>query len=564
MTLSITGKRWDISKRAPQNIFEQNADLPPLAVQLLHNRSYRNREEIEAVINGSDPPHDPFLMSGMEAAVARILRALQSREMICVYADYDADGVSGAAVLISALRSLGADPRSYFPRRLEEGYGLNASAIRAIRESGTDVLISTDCGANAVQEIALAAELGLDVIVTDHHIVNADLPGAAAALNPHHPGEPYPFADLAGVGVAYKLAEAVLLEADIETAMDSESLLDFVALGTVADVVPLRGENRWLVRGGLRRLNNSPRTGMAALITASGIEPGSVTSRDLGFRIGPRINAAGRMRDAGIGLELLLESDAAKAAAQAAVLGDLNRQRQQATEAVLGEISTTAGGNGPIVAHGANWPLGVLGLVAGRIASATGRPAFVSSAEAGEVRGSARGPEGFNVNEALQACASILERFGGHERAAGFSLAAERVDEFRHAVAEFWMGTDQSTDAAITLSADCRLRPETVNFETLEIHRALEPFGEGFRYPVYVTSDLTLGDAVRVGNNQKHLKLTFRNMPASVSPIWFGMGMVADELASGAHYDVAFSLGGSSYRGESRVDLFVEDMRTAS
>ena len=419
MTLSITGKRWDISKRAPQNIFEQNADLPPLAVQLLHNRSYRNREEIEAVINGSDPPHDPFLMSGMEAAVARILRALQSRETICVYADYDADGVSGAAVLISALRSLGADPRSYFPRRLEEGYGLNASAIRAIRESGTNVLISTDCGANAVQEIALAAELGLDVIVTDHHIVNADLPGAAAALNPHHPGEPYPFADLAGVGVAYKLAEAVLLEADIETAVDSESLLDFVALGTVADVVPLRGENRWLVREGLRRLNDSPRTGMAALIAASGLEPGSVTSRDLGFRLGPRINAAGRMQDAGIGLELLLESDAVKAAAQAAVLDDLNRKRQQATEGVLGEISTTAAGTGPIVAHGEDWPLGVLGLVAGRIVSATGRPAFVSSAEAGEVRGSARGPEGFNVNEALQACASILERFGGHETRGG-------------------------------------------------------------------------------------------------------------------------------------------------
>ena len=193
-------------------------------------------------------------------------------------------------------------------------------------------MISTDCGANAVQEVALAAELGLDVIVTDHHIVNTELPGAAAAINPHHPGDPYPFAGLAGVGVAYKLAEAVLLEAEIETAIDGESLLDFVALGTVADVVPLRGENRWLVREGLTRLNHSPRAGMAALIDAAGVESGAVTSGDIAFRLGPRINAAGRMDDAAIALDLLLESDAYRAREQAAVLNDLNRRRQLATE----------------------------------------------------------------------------------------------------------------------------------------------------------------------------------------------------------------------------------------
>ncbi len=564
MTLSITGKRWEISKRAPGNIFSENADLPPLAVQLLHNRSYKSREAIESVLSNPEPPHDPFLMSGMEAAVDRVLRALRRRETICVYADYDADGVSGAAVLISMLRSLGTDPRSYFPKRLEEGYGLNEPAIRAIRESGADVLISTDCGANAVQEIALAAKLGLDVIVTDHHIVNTELPGAAAAINPHHPGEPYPFAGLAGVGVAYKLAEAVLLEAEIETAIESESLLDFVALGTVADVVPLRGENRWLVREGLRRLNHSPRAGIAALIDAAGVEPGAVTSGDIGFRLGPRINAAGRMKDAGIALDLLLESDAYRAAERAAVLNDLNSQRQLATESVLDEISAMTPATGPVVAHGADWPLGVLGLAAGRLVSETGRPAFVSSSQAGEARGSARGPESSNVNEMLKACAGVLERFGGHERAAGFSLKAERVQEFHDAVRNHWAESAQANCTDMTLNADCRLLPRTVSFETLDIHQALEPFGEGFREPVYVTSGLALGRADRVGNNQKHLKLTFREMPYSVSPIWFGMGTVADELALGARYDVAFRLGKSFYRGEPRVDLFVEDMRTAS
>ncbi|MCY4109020.1 MAG: single-stranded-DNA-specific exonuclease RecJ [Chloroflexi bacterium] len=564
MTLSITGKRWEISKRAPRSVFSKNADLPPLAVQLLHNRSYKSREQIESVLDNSEPPHDPFLMSGMEEAVERILRALQSRETICVYADYDADGVSGAAVLISMLRSLGADPRSYFPKRLEEGYGLNERAIRAIRESGADVLISTDCGANAVQEIAVAAELGLDVIVTDHHIVHTDLPGAAAAINPHHPGEPYPFDGLAGVGVAYKLAEAVLLEAEIETAVEAESLLDFVALGTVADVVPLRGENRWLVREGLSRLNRSPRAGMAALIDAAGVEPGDVTSTDIAFRLGPRINAAGRMKDAAIALELLLQPNVNSARRQAAVLNDLNRQRQRATDGVLDEISTMTPATGPILAHGADWPLGVLGLAAGRLVSETGRPAFVSSGQAGDARGSARGPEGANVSDTLKACADVLERFGGHERAAGFSLEPERVGEFHDAVRRYWAESDQPQAADLTLNADCRLLPRTISFETLDLHQALEPFGEGFREPVYVTSGLTLGRADRVGNNQNHLKLMFRDIPVSVSPIWFGMGMVADELALGARYDVAFRLGKSWFRGEPRVDLFVEDMRTAS
>ena len=256
-------------------------------------------------------------------------------------------------------------------------------------------MISTDCGANAVREIAVAAELGLDVIVTDHHIVHTELPGAAAAINPHHPGEPYPFDGLAGVGVAYKLAEAVLLEAEVETAVEAESLLDFVALGTVADVVSLRGENRWLVREGLSRLNRSPRAGMAALIDAAGVEPGDVTSTDIAFRLGPRINAAGR-NEGRPRLRSICCSNRMSTVLAA-------RRRFSMTLTGSASVRPTACSTksqpwtlaaGPIMAHGADWPLGVLGLVAGRLVSETGRPAFVSSGQAGDARGSARGPEG--------------------------------------------------------------------------------------------------------------------------------------------------------------------------
>ena len=561
--LSATGKSWEIRKRAGSDFFAENSDLPPLMAQLLHNRSYTDREVIQTVLSDSDPPHDPFWLSGMEDAVNRILRAVNDKETVCVYADYDADGVCGAAVLISALQALGARSRHYFPNRVSEGYGLNEEAVRSIRDLGADVLISTDCGANAVQEVDLAADLGLDVIVTDHHEVSEELPRAAAAINPRNPGEPYPFPDLAGVGVAYKLAEALLLETD-STAIDGESLLDFVALGTVADVVPLRGENRLLVREGIKRLNNSPRPGMRALIQAAGLEVGSVTSRDLAFRLGPRLNAAGRMREAGIALDLLLSDEIGVATDQARVLNELNRERQLATESVLDAALHSADDGELILVNGDDWPLGVLGLVAGRLVERTGRPAFVSSAEAGEIRGSARGPEGFDLLQLLRSASSILKKHGGHKRAAGFSLDPERLEEFHRSLRTFWQDLDQPPEPSVMLVADCRLQVESISWDTLSLQSALEPYGQGFPEPVFVTSGLTLGQFRRVGDNQIHLKLAFRDLPESVSPIWFRVGMVADKLASGTRYDVAYKLGSSTYRGETRIDMLVEDMRIAN
>ena len=559
---SITGRTWDVRRRAPDAVFERAGAVPPLAVQILHNRGCRPEDMADALA-GAELPHDPFLMSGMSAAVERVLRAVEAKERICVYADYDADGVTGAAVLLSAIASIGGSVTHYFPSRLEEGYGLNSNAVRAIHQNGAGLLISTDCGANAAVETELAAGLGMNVVVTDHHAVRTRLPAALAVLNPHNPDEPYPFPLLAGVGVAYKLSEALLLEAEAPGSIEPESLLDLAALGTVADVVPLVDENRWIVREGLDLMNRTPRPGVLALIEASGLAPGALTAKDLAFRLGPRINAAGRMAGADAGLDLLLATESSRARSLAAELNALNRERQVATSRVLDEALEASSGAPIALAHKDGWPLGVVGLVAGRLAEATGRPAYVSATWNGVARGSARGPDGFDVLASLDRCADHLSAYGGHARAAGFSFDPARLRDLHRSLLEDWERLPDKPEAPPPLRIDCRLLPESVGWETLALQYAMEPFGEGFPPPLFSVSGLSLGRATAVGNNQEHLKISFRDMPDFVSCIWFGSGKVVDGLAGGSRYDVAFRLARSSFNGEERIDMVVEDLRPA-
>ncbi len=560
--MSVSGRRWRIARRLSPESFASLNELPPLAVQLLHNRGLREPAEVNEFLSGGQPPNDPFLMSGMEAATARILRAVKNRERVCIYADYDADGVSACSVLTLTLRSLGLDPEVYFPDRMTEGYGLNEEAVVGIAARGTDLLISTDCGANAVVEVGAALGRGMDVIVTDHHTVMDDLPAAATALNPRNPGEPYPFPDLAGVGVAYKLAEAVLLEAQSPGVIEAESLLDLVALGTVADVVPLRDENRYFVVEGLRRMNREPRPAMEALIRVSRLASAEVVSTDLGFRLGPRINAAGRMDDARIAHGLLTGVDEQEIGRLAQRLEELNRLRQAALREVLESAREFVDGDGPVFAYGDDWHPGVVGLVAGRLAEATGRPAFVASVRGETAQGSARAGEGFNVVEALAACGHLLERHGGHARAGGFTVARGRIDELREAIRARWEAVAGKQERA-ALDADCRLRAESINWDTWQLVQDLEPYGEGFRAPVFAVEGLRLADRRTVGSDHSHLRPEFEGLGADVSAIWFGGGGHATELKPGDRYDVCFRIGKSVYQGESRLDMLIEDVRTA-
>ncbi len=560
--LSISGRQWRIAPRLSPEDLTAVADLPPLAVQLLHNRGLRGADAIAEFVAGGLPPHDPFLMHGMEAAAGRLLRAVAAGERICIYSDYDADGVTSCAVLTLTLRSLGLDPTAYFPDRRREGYGLNREAIAAIAAEGVNLLISTDCGANAVAEVEAALAAGMDVIVTDHHTVVTELPAEAIALNPHNPGEGYPFPDLAGVGVAYKLAEAVLLEAESPDALEAESLLDLVALGTVADVVPLRDENRLFVVEGLRRMNAGSRPAMKALIGAARLTPGEITSTDLGYRLGPRVNAAGRMDDARIAYHLLTGDDPVANDRLALELEELNRKRQQATKDVLAAAGEFAGADGPVFAYGDDWHPGVIGLVAGRLAEASGRPAFVASVRDGVAQGSARAPEGFSVVEALSACAGLLDRHGGHPRAGGFTLAGERLDEFAAALRVLW--TEAGAPAAKpTVEADCRLRPESISWDTLQLVEDLEPYGQGFPAPLFAVSGLRLAERRTVGGDHSHLRPVFAGLGPDISLIWFGGGAHYGALEPGRDYDVAFRLAESTYQGQTRLDMLVEDVRAA-
>ncbi len=560
--LSLSGRRWRIAPRLSPEDLGAVTDLPPLAVQLLHNRGLRDADAIGEFIAGGLPPHDPFLMDGMEAAAARLLRAVAAGERVCIYSDYDADGVTSCSVLTLALHSLGLDPTAYFPDRRREGYGLNQAAIAAIAAEGVNLLISTDCGANAVAEVESALAAGMDVIVTDHHTVVTELPAAAIALNPHNPGEGYPFPDLAGVGVAYKLAEAVLMEAESPEAIEAESLLDLVALGTVADVVPLRDENRLFVLEGLQRMNAGSRPAMKALINAARLTPGDITSTDLGYRLGPRINAAGRMDDARIAYRLLTGDDPVANDRLALELEELNRRRQQATKDVLAAAQEFATANGPVFAYGDDWHPGVIGLVAGRLAEASGRPAFVASVRDGVAQGSARSPEGFSVVAALSACHVILDRHGGHPRAGGFTLAGDRLEEFATALREQWSAAGAPT-ARPAVEADCRLRPESITWDTLQLVQDLEPYGQGFPAPLFAASGLRLVERHTVGGDHSHLRPVFAGLTADLSAIWFGGGAHVGALQPGHDYDVAFRLARSIYQGQTRLDMLIEDVRAA-
>jgi single-stranded-DNA-specific exonuclease len=559
-SFSVTGRCWDVRPRLSQEGFKVHQGIAPLLVQLLHNRGIRELEDVTDFLFGDAKTYDPFLMSGMEAATARILRAVTNSERVCIYADYDADGVTSCVILTLTLRSLGILSEPYFPNRRIEGYGLNKEAIAHIAESGIELLISTDCGANAVSEVEVALAQGMDVIVTDHHTVLEDLPAAAIALNPRNPKDPYPFPDLAGVGVAYKLAEALLRKQPSIKAINPESLMDLVALGTVADVVPLRGENRYFVVEGLKRINHAPRPGIAALMSKSRITYGEVVSSDLGFKLGPRINAAGRMDDARIAFNSLIETEHQKVEELAQQLEEWNLLRQQATREILEAAEQFVDGDGPIFAYGEDWHPGVVGLVAGKLAEATGVPAFVASIHGGIVRGSVRAQGGVNIVEALGSCSHILDRYGGHARAGGFTVARSRLFEMRDEVCAWW-DTVGSVRTPPVLEVDCYLWPQSLNWDTLQLVQDLGPFGESFRDPLFAMKAVMLSSWRVVGRDGTHLKPEFAGFGEYVSAIWFGGGAYASSLEVGKSYDVCFKIGKSTYQGQSRIDMLVEDLR---
>ncbi len=542
--------------------------LHPLAARVLAARGLEEPAHAERFLAArlEDLP-DPASMKGMAEAVARLVRAVEAGERIACYGDYDVDGVTSTALLAGFLGAAGADVVTYVPHRLVEGYGLNEAAVARLAASGVRLLVSLDCGITAAAEVRAASALGLDTVVVDHHTVPVELPAAAAILNPHQAGCAYPTKDLAAVGVTFALVVALrraLRERGRFGAARPEpnlkEALDLVALGTVADVVPLVGANRILVRWGLGVLARGRRPGVRALKRVAGIPEGApVTAGQVGFRLAPRINAAGRLDDAGRGVRLLLAAEAREAEALALELDQENRSREEIERHILDEATTDAaarvreGVRGLVLARD-GWHAGVVGIVASRIAERFHRPAVLVALDEGTGKGSGRSVEGFHLYDALAACAGHLARFGGHRHAAGVTVERGRLDAFRAAFEAHAAGRLSDEDLVPRCRIDGWVGEEDVTDRAAEDLARLGPFGAGHPEPVFALR----GQAARartVGAEGAHLKLALGRLDA----IGFGMG---ERLAAcGGALEAAFTIGFDEWDGTRRLQLRLRDVR---
>ncbi len=539
--------------------------------QLLYNRGLRTSEEVEQFLYPEVVGlHDPFLMRGMDSAVERIYLALRHEELIGIYGDFDVDGLTSTALLMEVLESpsLQGHVVSYLPHRIKEGYGLNPDAVRRLAERGVRLLITADCGIGADREVALAAELGMDVIVTDHHQISEGVPPAFAVVNPRQEGCRYPYLELAGVGVAFKLAEGLLSKVwGLEEARRRlEPQLDLVALGTVADLAPLRDENRLLVKLGLQQLNQSNRLGLQALISVAGITGRVIDTDVIAYGLAPRLNAAGRMGDARLSLELLTCRSETEAALMAAQLETANRERQMATTAAINGARDELGRLmelPPAIVLTGDYPAGIMGLVANRLAEEFQRPAFVIERGQTESRGSGRGVAGFDVVRALAQTSDLLSRFGGHAQAGGFALPTSRIDLVKARLEASAQEQLRAVSPQRELLLETNLRLGEVGPTVYQGLTLLEPYGTGNHRPLFLTSRVQVRDARVVGTN--HLKLWLVDETGTSSAIGFGMGTKKYDFARpGARVDCAYTVSRNERNGTIGYEMVLKDLRPSA
>jgi single-stranded-DNA-specific exonuclease len=500
----------------------------------------------------------------MEQAVDRLHRAVRGRERVLVYGDYDVDGASATSLYLSFLRGLGLSADCYIPNRIKEGYGLNADAVRRIAASGVSILITADCGTSSVDEIALAQSLGMDVIVTDHHLPGETLPPALAILNPCRPDSGYPFSGLCSGGLAYKVVSAYRAKYG-SAESDPESHLDLVALATIADVAPLQEENRTMVRRGLRLLSRGARPGIRALKAAAGID-GECGVGTVGFTLAPRINAAGRLGDATDAVRLLLTEDDREAAELAGLLNRLNQERQRVEEGIVAEAiqAAEAAPSGPIVLASRGWHQGVVGIVAARLVERFHRPAIlIALNDDGIGKGSARSVAGVNVFEAIAQCRDSLDAFGGHAAAAGLTIREDRIPEFRTRLADVMRGPLSSPASRPRLICDAEVEPRGFSPAAVRELGRLGPFGSGNPEPTLVLRNLRVASARIVGANHLKLAVTGRSGPR-LDAIGFKMGSLESRgMSRSEPIDVACALDVNVWNGTERVQLRLKDVRAS-
>jgi single-stranded-DNA-specific exonuclease len=559
-------KRWVIAKPEPAlaETLARELHLALPITQVLINRGYRTAEAASAFLNPQlRQLGDPFGLPDMDAAVDRTLAAIAGKERIVIYGDYDVDGVTSSALLQRVLQAAGATVANFLPQRAEEGYGLSQDGIaRCLKEHKPQLLIAVDCGTSSVREIADLQKHGVDTIVLDHHEPPGELPECIALVNPKRSAGS-PLGVLASVGVAFKLAHALLKrEKQLAERIDLREHLDLVAVGTVADIVPLTGENRILVRAGLERLPQTQKIGLRALMDIADV-PDKMNPYHVGFRIGPRLNAAGRLADAMAALELLLTNDAARAAELAKLLHEQNAKRQgieaQITEEAMAMARAHSGDRVLVLAR-EGWHVGVIGIVASRVMQTFHRPTVVIGIEEGMGKGSCRSVSGFSIVGALQHCAPLLEKFGGHEMAAGLSVKAGKVDELRETLNEFAKTMLKDEDLLPQVRIDATLKLDDLDADFFEQLERLEPCGTENPTPLFAAEVVHLRGKPRiVGKN--HLRFSVTDGDTTVQAIWWGKG---DFVFPEGAFDIAFTPELNEYGGRESVQLKARDVRGAS
>ena len=531
----------------------------PLAAMVLASRGIGDDRQARAYLDCNAPLLDPFLMTDMDKAAGRVGLAMSRGEKIAVFGDYDVDGITATCLLTDFLRRHGADVVSYIPGRLEEGYGLNPIAIHQLHAEGVKLIVTVDCGITAVSEAELCKQLGIDLVITDHHECKQTLPAAVAVVDPHRCDGGYPHKNLSGVGVAFKLASALC--GSQETVL--EEYADMVCLGTVADVMPLQGENRVFVARGLESLAHTKRPGIAALMAECGCAPETVSASSIGFMLAPRINAAGRMGQIDLAVELFLTDDPDKAAEAARGLCELNRQRQAVESEIYRQaVSMLPMGKPPeaIVLADESWHQGVVGIVASRIAEEYACPTFLICLDGEHGKASSRSHGGFNLFASLSALSPLLESYGGHELAAGFTISRANIPEFRRQICA--LAAQYYTDdmPRTVLDVDCAVSPELLTLHNVDSLQMLEPCGNGCPKPVLMMKNLTIDRISMVGGG-RHMRLRLCSGHTYLNAIYFSANPQTVSIQPGDLVDVAFTPQVNEFRGTRTVQMNVIDIR---
>lgn len=542
--------------------------VPPKIARLLVLRGVDTYDKAEAFFRSDlSQLHDPFLMKDMDTATARLAEAIRNGERILIYGDYDVDGTTSTAILYIFLEEFGVEVDFYIPHRFKEGYGINQEGIQYAIDTNTDLIVSVDCGITAVEETEQAKEHGIDVIICDHHNVGDVIPDAVAVLDPKRSDCNYPFNGLSGAGVGFKLIQGTIQKLGLSDRI-AFKLLDLVAISIASDIVPIEDENRILMREGLKRINSEPRIGVKALLELINLSIGSITTSNIVFSIGPRINAAGRMGDATKAVKLLISDTPAEAKSRAHELESINVARRDKDSETMEEAKAMVDKNynldkiSSMVLHHPDWHLGVIGIVASRLVDTYGRPAVMLSTVDGKIKGSARSIDGFNIYEAFKECEDLLEQFGGHEYAAGLTIAKENLQEFRQRINDIAEKRLSDEDFKPELKIDCELDLSNVDMRFWKLLSQFEPFGPGNLRPIFVSRDVeVVGVPTIVGKG--HLKMKVKqNGSGAFDVIGFNMHEYLPVIRNGDdnQLNIAYSLEENEWNGRRTLQIRLRDV----